>query len=1193
MEQDATAAVEDDDFGDLYADVELEASSAINTTAPQLNSVLDYLRYQSTAYGSDLKGCGSVAPAYMSWEDNGYCQRLGSRLTGPQNGQRFSLPRARNILDVNIDIFEHKPWKHPEVDLTDYFNFGFNEDSWKLYCNQMDEYRHTGHISCGTPASESTVSMEGKGQAIQVANSIFERQSSMDVWYPVDRDSDVIQITILDPVEHLNGSVPEASNHEDFSADDGTDHLSFSRTSEDESVKGNHLEMDIHSSKRSSSRVSSSKPGRKGSENIEAHQSSDGSGGTVEAIRTSNNTKERVVKDMYTTGPSTLVAEASEFEKSSENHIEDTEISVDKREPGKEIYHAKQTHSVHNNRNHGDSRRIRHDENDNSYYSNMLVDKRKPSDLRYHARCNSPVHSSRTHIDFSPEPHHRTDNICISRFDDRGTGEHIYCARDSSPGYNHRTYGLTKIKAYREDDDHGYHARDGSPVYNHRNDGVSKVKAYHEDDYSFPKPDIEGTYDGHTSFGHSRQNERLHAFHPCIDENILYSKSELPSDYYDERFSDYEDWDALAARDLHREEYERYVAKMDRPVFRRSDENKYIDARRRYIEEDRMIAGDLFPSQEFGGQNSKYSPDLTYKRGAWWNREEENLHFSNRGEKDGVFLDQEYFGDIEREKIGSLSWEGRERGDVERGYVKPMAYTRWEFRGPGRTNSRVGSPCSEFNNSLLERDDDRYLRYREDQSFVRRSSEESHINKGGWHGNNMPRNSLYRRHGYSEPFDRDDYTIDIDGHVDIGKTRPHLQSDMSWKDGIVFRHEHKDAEFFAERALFPYEKVSRFQRLVSEHEPDHVKGSIDNPHVVGRKYKPRREGTNSDKVDRTSDVTYDHVEELANDTQSKGYRHKKTKVVFSGNKSSKSYGGIHERLSLSCRNSFNSHLVVGKGKPSLQSPEKPRVAESMGFDSCPSAKADQAVKRKAINEGHTQTKKVKRGPMKVNTRAHVNDVNEFHDQNGKTGLDNTQVLEAMAKMEKRRARFNAPVTATSKDSYGTKKLTVAKMENRGARFIEPVTTTVKDSDSTKKLTVVKMENRKARFNEPATTTIKVSDSTKKLTVVKMENRGASFIEPVTTTVKDSDSTKKLTVAKMENRRARFNEPSTTTIKDSDSTKKLTVVKIENRRACFNDPVTATIKHSDSTKKLTVVDCIQEATSNKQQRPARKRKWGGS
>ncbi|GKC90770.1 hypothetical protein Tco_1151419 [Tanacetum coccineum] len=82
--------------------------------------------------------------------------------------------------------------------------------------------------------------------------------------------------------------------------------------------------------------------------------------------------------------------------------------------------------------------------------------------------------------------------------------------------------------------------------------------------------------------------------------------------------------------------------------------------------------------------------------------------------------------------------------------------------------------------------------------------------------------------------------------------------------------------------------------------------------------------------------------------------------------------------------------------------------------------------------------------------------------------------------------------------------------------------------------------------------------------------------PVTTTIINFDSMKKLSAAKMEDRRACFNKPATTTIKDSDSTKKLMVAKMENRR-----------------KKLTVVDSIQRATSDKQQRPARKRKCSGS
>lgn len=43
----------------------------------------------------------------------------------------------RTILDVNIGALERKSWRHPEADITDFFNFGFNEESWKLYCNSV------------------------------------------------------------------------------------------------------------------------------------------------------------------------------------------------------------------------------------------------------------------------------------------------------------------------------------------------------------------------------------------------------------------------------------------------------------------------------------------------------------------------------------------------------------------------------------------------------------------------------------------------------------------------------------------------------------------------------------------------------------------------------------------------------------------------------------------------------------------------------------------------------------------------------------------------------------------------------------------------------------------------------------------------------------------------------------------------
>jgi hypothetical protein len=32
---------------------------------------------------------------------------------------------------------EEKPWKYPGGDISDFFNFGLNEESWKDYCKQL------------------------------------------------------------------------------------------------------------------------------------------------------------------------------------------------------------------------------------------------------------------------------------------------------------------------------------------------------------------------------------------------------------------------------------------------------------------------------------------------------------------------------------------------------------------------------------------------------------------------------------------------------------------------------------------------------------------------------------------------------------------------------------------------------------------------------------------------------------------------------------------------------------------------------------------------------------------------------------------------------------------------------------------------------------------------------------------------
>ncbi|XP_039039655.1 FIP1[V]-like protein isoform X1 [Hibiscus syriacus] len=56
-------------------------------------------------------------------------------------GLDFTLPSHKTIFEVDIDSFEEKPWKYPGVDLSDFFNFGLNEETWKDYCKQLEQRR--------------------------------------------------------------------------------------------------------------------------------------------------------------------------------------------------------------------------------------------------------------------------------------------------------------------------------------------------------------------------------------------------------------------------------------------------------------------------------------------------------------------------------------------------------------------------------------------------------------------------------------------------------------------------------------------------------------------------------------------------------------------------------------------------------------------------------------------------------------------------------------------------------------------------------------------------------------------------------------------------------------------------------------------------------------------------------------------
>ncbi|GMP63890.1 hypothetical protein CsSME_00025394 [Camellia sinensis var. sinensis] len=57
------------------------------------------------------------------------------------SGLDFTLPSHKTIFDVDVNSFEEKPWRLPGIDISDFFNFGMNEENWKDYCKQLEQLR--------------------------------------------------------------------------------------------------------------------------------------------------------------------------------------------------------------------------------------------------------------------------------------------------------------------------------------------------------------------------------------------------------------------------------------------------------------------------------------------------------------------------------------------------------------------------------------------------------------------------------------------------------------------------------------------------------------------------------------------------------------------------------------------------------------------------------------------------------------------------------------------------------------------------------------------------------------------------------------------------------------------------------------------------------------------------------------------
>uniref|UniRef100_A0A672LWQ7 Pre-mRNA 3'-end-processing factor FIP1 n=1 Tax=Sinocyclocheilus grahami TaxID=75366 RepID=A0A672LWQ7_SINGR len=105
-------------------------------------------------------------PAYGGTPVNLNIKSAGSRAYGAGSkvkGIDLEAPGSINgvpVLEVDMESFEEKPWRKPGADLSDYFNYGFNEDTWKAYCEKQKRLRMGLDIhNIGSTTSKISVSI--------------------------------------------------------------------------------------------------------------------------------------------------------------------------------------------------------------------------------------------------------------------------------------------------------------------------------------------------------------------------------------------------------------------------------------------------------------------------------------------------------------------------------------------------------------------------------------------------------------------------------------------------------------------------------------------------------------------------------------------------------------------------------------------------------------------------------------------------------------------------------------------------------------------------------------------------------------------------------------------------------------------------------------------------------------------------
>lgn len=155
-----------------------QESRAIKIEAPPLSS--------STPSQAPKAPATGIVPQLSAVPGTAYPAQRTSTID--VNGNPVYPPQGKEILQVDMDVDmaeEHKIWRNPGEDQSDYFNYGFDEFTWELYRqrqvamantlqqqkNDMAQMHQIMGPMGGMPTMPTMPTMPGPGQANPTTNA--------------------------------------------------------------------------------------------------------------------------------------------------------------------------------------------------------------------------------------------------------------------------------------------------------------------------------------------------------------------------------------------------------------------------------------------------------------------------------------------------------------------------------------------------------------------------------------------------------------------------------------------------------------------------------------------------------------------------------------------------------------------------------------------------------------------------------------------------------------------------------------------------------------------------------------------------------------------------------------------------------------------------------------------------------------